>query len=379
MKFLVFANTYTLISGGDVIFAEMSKFWGSLGHEVTIVTNEKGKAFCESRGLKRVKIMVWPASDSDKFGLIISELYKTLTSVLRSIFKKPEKVEIIFASSFFWPDIFAGVISKLKHPHAKLVVGIYLLFPNPFGNVRYDGGFTKAVLLSISQSVSLFLVDRFADIVLTASRHKKELLHNSRQLHKHTVVSIRGGIDLKSISRVKRQPKKYDCVYFGRFHSQKGLFDLLDVWRDVLESKPESKLLLAGGGPLENEIREKADRLKILDSITFSGLVSGSKKYRLLKSAKIFISASRFDTGNLALDEVLACGTPGVVFDLPHLHYEEGVIKVPVGDNKKMAERVVELLNDPSRRENLGNKGRGFIRQFEWGKVSAKVLSLFGS
>jgi len=375
MKIQIFANDYHLVSGGDVIFAEMAKTW-SKSQEVEIITNEKGKIFCDRRRLNKVKITVWRSSVADQFGIVLAEAYKTILSAIGSLWLK-NKVDVIFSSSLFWPDIFSGVITKIKYPKAKLVVGLYLLFPSPFDKVRYDGGFLKSIFLSLSQSVSLILVDRFADIVLTASRHRSELLHNNRQLNSDTVVAIRGGVDIKNIVRIKRQKKKFDCVYFGRFHSQKGIFELLEVWSEILRIRPGTKFLLAGGGPLEQEIIEKAKNLGIIDAITFSGLITGSHKYRLLKSAKVFTSASRLDTGNIALDEVLACSVPGVVYDIPHLHYDSGVIKIPVGSRDRMVGEVLRLLANPIARNKLGRKGKDFIRMFDWSRVSRKVLSLF--
>ncbi len=376
MRILVFANTYAHVSGGDVIFAEMCKVWKEAGQDIEVITNEKGYLFCKDRGLK-TKITVWKASRADDFGVFMAELYKSIVSGVRPLFLKRESPEIIFSSSFFWPDIFSAVITKIKHPKAKLVVGVYLLFPRPLRKVKYDGGLLKAVLLYASQLISLYLVDRFADVVLTASRHKKELLHNNKQLNDKTVVAIRGGVDIKSIIRVKHQTKKFDCVYFGRFHSQKGIFDLLDIWKTVLEKRPKSKLLLAGGGQLEEEIIKHVKDLGTQSSVTISGQVSGSKKYRLLKSTKVFASASRFDTGNIALDEVLACGVPGIVYDLPHLHYDAGVVKVEIGEKDQMALAILDLLDNPKKRIKLGVEGKNFIRQYDWHKVSMKVLYLF--
>lgn len=377
MRIIVFANTYSLVSGGDVIFVEMCKIWSRMGHHVEIITNEKGKEFCEKHKFPGNKVTLWKASIVDHFRVFIAEIWKTVISSVRTLFLNGESPDVIFASSFFWPDIFSAVLAKIKYPKAKLVVGIYLLFPNPLGKIRYSGGYLKAFALSISQLVSLHLTRVFSDIVLTASRHKSNLLYNGKQLNEDTVVAIRGGVDTQSILRTKNQRKKFDCLYYGRFHSQKGLFDLLEIWKSVLTKKPKSKLLLAGGGPLESELRERAFHLGILSSITFSGILSGSKKYKLLKTAKIFVSSSRFDTGNIALDEVLACGVPGVVYDLPYLHYEAGVVKIPVGNKKKMTKEILKLLENRDKRLKLGKEGRDFIRQYDWHKVSKRVMSLF--
>ncbi len=376
MKILIFANDYHLVSGGDVIFAEMAKKWIQWGHEVEIVTNEKGADYCLSKGITINNLSTWPSSSPDNFGSFIAEPIKSILSAFRESHTQRSDVDVIFASSFFWPDLFAGIIAKRKVPRAKLVVGAYLLFPKPLSRKRYSGGFWRASALYLSQILSLKLISRFVDIVLTASEHDRPHFFNYKQLSASSVVAIRGGVEIDNIDRVRKQKKIYDALYFGRFHSQKGLFDLLDVWEKVLSSRPGSKLLLAGGGPLEDSLREKATRMGIVSSITFSGIVSGKAKYKLLKSAKLFVSASRFDTGNIALDEVLACGVPGIVYDLPHLNYLDGVVKIPVGHKIQMENEIIRLLRNQKERLRLGRAGRKFIKTFDWKIGAEKVLKL---
>ncbi len=376
MKILIYANDYHLVSGGDVIFAEIAKRWIKQGHEIQIVTNEKGTEYCLSKEIPVSNITTWQSSSVDKFGTFISEPIKSILATYRELHTKHIRVDAIFASSFFWPDLFPGIISKIRNPRAKLLVGAYLLFPKPLSRKKYSGGFWKATALYLSQKISLKLISSFVDIVLTASEHDKPRFYNKKQLNEISVYAIRGGVEANFIGRVRKQKKIYDALYFGRFHSQKGLFDLLDIWKKILAVKPKAKLLLAGGGPLEKSIREKAIKMGIISSISFSGVVSGTAKYKLLKSAKIFISASRFDTGNIALDEVLACGVPGIVYDLPHLNYMDGVIKIPIGHKVQMEKEIIKLLKSGKTRQRLGRAGRKFIKKFDWNIGAEKVLKL---
>lgn len=376
MNILIFANDYHFVSGGDVIFAEISKRWIKQGHEVEIVTNEKGAEYCLSKEIPIRNITIWSSSSLDKLGLFIAEPIKSILSALRELRTQRSEVDVIFTSSFFWPDLFAGVIAKRRIPQANLMVGAYLLFPKPLSRKKYSGGFWKAIVLYFSQLLSLHLISRFVDIVLTASEHDRPHFYNKKQLNETSVVAIRGGVEADFIGRVRKQKKIYDAIYFGRFHSQKGLFDLLDIWQKVLVSRPRARLLLAGGGPLEDSLRKKATKMGIISSITFSGIVSGTAKYKLLKSAKIFISASRFDTGNIALDEVLACGVPGIVYDLPHLNYLDGVVKIPIGNKVQMENEIILLLRNRKARQHLGRAGRKFIKTFDWNIGAEKVLKL---
>lgn len=369
MKIVIYSNTFYLVSGGDVIYANLAKKFLNFGHEVKIITNEKGYEFCLSQKVPQKAIVVQNSSWVDKFPLVFVELYKTTISTIREVLYSRDKPDIIFSSSFFWADLIPAVIAKIKHPKAKLIVGVYLIFPSPFSFKRYHGGQIKLFLHYLSQSLSLSLIRIFSNLVLTASEKDIGLYKNA--------IAIRGGVDIQQIKKVKARGKKFDLVYYGRFHSQKGILDMLDIWKNIKLSRPTAKFLMIGAGPLQNEILEKSDKLGIKDSITFTGVMVGTKKYKYLKSCRVFTSASRFDTGNMALDETLACGVPGVVYDLKYFYYPKGVIKIPVGRKTKMKNAILKLLNNTYTRSKLGKEGKNFIKQYDWENISQKILNTF--
>jgi len=369
MKIAIYSNTFYLISGGDVIYANLAKQFLSQKHQVTIITNEKGRDFCLSQNVPEKSILVQKSSWIDRYPLVFVEVYKTIISTTRELFATRQAPQVIFSSSFFLPDLVPAVIAKIKNPKSKLVVGIYLLFPSIFSFKKYHGGQLKLLLLHFSQKLSLFLVNIFADLVLTASERDVKHFKNA--------IAIRGGVDFKRIKQIKNKGKKYDLVYFGRFHSQKGLLDLLDIWHKVYQKRPSTNFLMIGAGPLEEEMKTKAMSLNFLDKITFTGILSGVKKYKYLKSSRIFTSASRFDTGNMALDETLACGTPGVVYNLEHLNYPHGVVKVPIGNKTKMKNEILKLLSNTYTRSALGKEGKEFIKHYDWQIISKKILNTF--
>lgn len=59
--------------------------------------------------------------------------------------------------------------------------------------------------------------------------------------------------------------------HIGRFVAQKNHTFLIDIFNEVYKEKENSVLLLVGQGPLENEIKEKVNRLGLSDSVKFLG------------------------------------------------------------------------------------------------------------
>lgn len=373
MRILILANTYQCISGSDVIFAETSKRWFRWGHKTTIITNEKGTDFCLSRGISQKNVITWSGSFSDSYGIYLSSLAKTISSIFRSLNQKVSNFDMVYSSSIFWPDVLPGLILKLRNPRVQLAVGIYIVFPNPFKNEKYHGGYLKSLALYICQVISFIVVRKAFDYVITSSESCKKGLNEKFKQPKLRILAIRGGVDLKEINRVIVRNKAFDVLYLGRFHSQKGLLDLLDIWQYVVRNLPDKRLLLAGGGPLENTLRSEVKSRKVASSVYFTGEVDGKEKYTLIKSSRLFVSASKYNTGDIALDEALACGVPGLIYDLPDLDYGGGVVKIPIGEKRTMAKAVIELLQDSNRRNKLGKTGQLFIKKYDW-NTRAKIL-----
>ena len=59
--------------------------------------------------------------------------------------------------------------------------------------------------------------------------------------------------------------------HVGRFVQQKNHTFLVDVFKGYHKKNPDSKLLLVGSGPLEDEIKKKVERLDLKDSVLFLG------------------------------------------------------------------------------------------------------------
>ena len=249
----------------------------------------------------------------------------------------------------------------------------YLLAPSPWTR-GYGGKGLRGIVSYFARRLSLWLIKTFAHAVFTASENDRHTFYNKRQLHPRTVIAIRGGVDTKASNSIREQEVTYDAIFVGRFHPQKCVDELIEIWTMVLQSDPQRKLALIGAGPLENRLKKKVARESVENAVTFLGVVDGTPKIRLLKSSRVFISASRFDSGNIGLDEALACGVPGVIDDLPRLHYPKGVIKVPCGENEMFAEAVLALLHNKETYRRLSKEAMLFAASLDWDVGAARAL-----
>ena len=72
-----------------------------------------------------------------------------------------------------------------------------------------------------------------------------------------------------------------DLAYVGRLSEDKGLFVLLQAWRLISERHPTSRLLIAGDGPLKDDLAQVGD-----ESVSFLGRLDAEGVSRLLGSVR---------------------------------------------------------------------------------------------
>ena len=140
--------------------------------------------------------------------------------------------------------------------------------------------------------------------------------------------------------------------------------------------KPNAKLAMIGEGYLEEEIKKKIKALNLENNITLYGFTDGSEKIKIFKSAKIVLHPAIYDSGGMAPCEAMACGLPGVSFDLPALrtYYPKGMLKTPCFDLKGFAENILKLLNDQDLYMKLSKEAIELAKEWDWDKRAKELL-----
>lgn len=101
---------------------------------------------------------------------------------------------------------------------------------------------------------------------------------------------------------------KFVVGHVGRLHPQKNHQFLLQVFAEIKKKKPNSVLLLAGEGPLKNEIVDQVKNLGLEDSVKFLG--NRKDINRLDQAFDVFILPSLFEGLGIVAVEAQAAGLP---------------------------------------------------------------------
>lgn len=104
-------------------------------------------------------------------------------------------------------------------------------------------------------------------------------------------------------------------LFLGRLHEKKGCATLIEAFAAQFRSSPELQLVMAGPGTGDYpaKLRALASQLGVADSVTWTGMLSGDRKWGALCAADAFVLPSHQENFGVAVVEALACQTPVLI------------------------------------------------------------------
>lgn len=132
----------------------------------------------------------------------------------------------------------------------------------------------------------------------------------------------------------------------GRLAAYKGVQHVIDALAEL----PEFELRVAGSGPYESALRERAAAAGVSDRVRFLGYVPDERLPDLYAGAAAFCSPSSHEAYGLTVAEALASGTPAVVADRAALTDwidERGVVGLAETSPPAVAGAVERAVDGP--------------------------------
>lgn len=259
--------------------------------------------------------------------------------------------EPVFNCSDFLLESFSCYWLKPKF-RFMWIPSAFLFIPNPLENLlrRYGFPFLLYILVFMYQRFSFHLLKRRGDLfVITNDCDKK---YFSKTWHDR-IFAFYGGVNIEQIQAVEHEPieLKYDMVFCSRLCAQKGIRQLLEIWKQVVAQIPTAKLAVIGNGaPLfEKRLKAQATRLNISHTIAWLGYVNHQAKYRIYRASRLFVHPTVYDNNGMVAAEALCIGLPVIMNDLDNLKtvYTTGCVKSDFSDYETTANTIVRLLTDP--------------------------------
>ena len=146
----------------------------------------------------------------------------------------------------------------------------------------------------------------------------------------------------------------------ARLTEQKAHEVLLRAVGQLALTHPTLRLIVIGDGPRAGELRAEVDRLGIASQVTFMG--TRSDVPALLPGLDLTCLSSVNEGAPMSVLEAMAAGVPVVTTDTGALRDmvsdgEDGFV-VPIGDVERLADRIGQLVADPTKRTRFGAAAR---------------------
>jgi len=171
-------------------------------------------------------------------------------------------------------------------------------------------------------------------------------------------------------------------VHWGK---QEGIDLLLRSVRAIVRDhgRHDIHFGLVGGGTSLAELKALAADLEVQDYVTFTGRVPDAELLAMLNTADVCVNP---DIANEMNDkstmnkimEYMALGKPIVQFDLTEGRFsaQKASAYARRNDPEDLAAKIIELIDDPARREEMGAYGRQRVEsELEWRFEVPKLLA----
>ena len=310
---------------------------------------------------------------------------------------KRQQCHVILCSSHdFFNLCPAFVASKvLKIPYAVIVH--HLTGAELSGGLilrcqfRISEGFKKseAFIFGLISIINHRILHKSKNIVAVSTSTRNQLSRIGIQGVKVIYNGIEGQLSLKCKRIIRHETVMYDAVSVGRLSPDRGIFDLIEIWKIVSREEASAKLLIIGGG-LPHYIQKLVQLIKVYnldDNVTLAGVVGDTDKFFLMSQSKIFVLPSHNEGFCLSISEALFQGLPVITYELPAILEVYGkcpsIFYVKKGTYEKFAETVLRLLRSEDGSRQVGETGVDFIntlsQRFSWKNSSNELLILLRS
>ncbi len=262
-------------------------------------------------------------------------------------------VEVMHAHQY--TPFFYAALARVLNPHCRLILTEHgRHYPDRVSPLR--------------RAVNRLALDRLADAVTACCHFSAEGLTKTDGFAGSRIEIVENGIDVGRYGPAADQaalkaslgldPERRYVVHVARHHPVKDQATLLRGFAAAGLSGVD--LLVAGDGPLREELEGLAAQLHVRTRVKFLGIRTDIPD--LMRAADVFALTSVSEAASLTLLEAMATGLPSVVTAVggnPELvrHDKEGLL-FPRGDAARCAAAFRRLFDDPALAQRLGAAAR---------------------
>ncbi len=230
-----------------------------------------------------------------------------------------------------------------------------------------------------------------ADRVIAVSEHTKKIIMRDYGLPPEAIEIVHNSLNVNELVPLDSEnvyrylkvmkEKGYRVVTsVGRLTIQKGLPNLLDAIRKVVDKVPKTLVLIVGSGDQMYELMEKSAKLGIGANILFTDFQRGKNWRDAYAIGDLFVLPSITEPFGLTPLESIGYGTPALISKQSGVsEVLNNVLKVDYWDIDEMANQIASvLMNDPLRDELEANSYRE-LEKMSWQQATDKMIGIYSA
>ena len=141
------------------------------------------------------------------------------------------------------------------------------------------------------------------------------------------------------------------------------------------------QIIIAGEGPLENEIKSLINKLSLNNQFILTGNIEQTELFKVMAISDLIVIPSLFEAFGLAAIEAMYIRKAVILTNIDGLKEigtnKINVIQVPVQDSPSIASAIVKLVNDKKYTNLLANKARESVSKFDVNTIVNQWVEIF--
>jgi len=363
-------------TGGSVIVAtEIANNLAKLGHRVTVLTPNfdlKGEKY-EPELHSNVKVIQVETPSKSNLKVAARRCKSNLEKLGKEI---GEKEKFDFVLTIFHPFHLV--------PNAAISCAKYLKIPSI---VKVDDAiYEKSTgIKSLQRKIEKIISSRAlknASSILVVNEKTKQIMSSFYNLPKEKIVIVSNGVDLLFFKSEKRDFKK--IIFSGVMYHHRGLDVLLEAAPKIINKIPDVKFILLGDGPEMQKLQSIVQKKNLEEHVKFEGWIDRKLLPSKIADAAIAIGPLKKTTVTenalpIKVLEYMASSLPIIakIGTLPNDVLENEHNGLFVCDANDLADKIIELLENPDKINAMGKNSLNMVQKFSWEKVVNSIISIY--
>jgi glycogen synthase len=358
----------------------LSKSLSALGHEVHVITCGDVNATIEEKNGVKVHTVVPYCIDSEDFAKWVMHLNFAMVEEAVKLINSKGKFDIIHGHD--WLSAYAAKVLKGSYS----IPMVCTIHATEHGR---NNGIRTEMQRYISSAEWMLTYDAWK--VIACSDYMKGEIHNVFNTPLDKLSVIPNGVEDDELSKdediasFRRQYAKDDekiVLYVGRHVYEKGIQFLIEAAPDIISHYGNVKFIIAGKGPMTEELKDKAKYLGLGDKVIFTGYIDDTERAMFYRAADAAVVPSLYEPFGISALEAMSAGCPVLVSDIGGLkdivEHKVNGIKLMPGSKDSIRDNILELLNNKLLSSEVSENGIRLVNErYLWDKVALCTVELY--